>query len=166
MRKILPLLSLAILSACAEEPSPEEQAVEAATRNALVEKGNATLPPLELVEPQPIQYPDIERHDLFGAGCNFAPGTSVGTRVIARPVDAYMKIDGEMVRFAADSGARELPLGTRSRYLGRAHELQLELSGEGTQSGSETVDYQGIVTLRDEHGRIVYRASGLAQCGS
>lgn len=166
MRASVLLLTLLLLAGCGGEPAAEQGATEPERAIALVEKGNAAMPPIEPVEPQPILYPDIEQHDLFGAGCNFAPGTSVATRVIAQPEDAFMKIGGEIVRFAADSGSPELPLGARSRYTGREHDLQLRLSGEGKSSGTETVDYQGTIMLRDRYGRVVYEGSGLAQCGS
>jgi len=166
MRAVALLLALTFLAGCSDEQTPAEQAAETARKNALVEQGNAALPPPEPVIPEPITYPDIEEHDLSGAGCNFAPGTSFATRVIAHPEDAFVKVDGEIMRLAADPGASELPLGARSRYLGRTHELRLQLGGEGEQSGSETVDYEGTVTLLDRHGRLVYQGSGFAQCGS
>jgi hypothetical protein len=160
------LLAVALLAGCGDVPTPEEQAAEAARRIALVEKGNSALPPLEEVYLEPISYADVERHNLTGAGCNFAPGNSFGTRVVARPVDAHMKIGEDVIRLAADAGASELPAGARSRYLSGTHEMRLEVSGEGKPSagGSDKVDYLGTVTLVDEHGRLVYQASGLAQC--
>jgi len=164
IHRAAPLLLLALIGGCGDEPTPEDQAAKAARELALVKKGNAALPPPEQILPEPILYPDIERHDLSGAGCNFAPGTSFATRVIARPVDAYMKIDGEIVRFAADSGATELPLGTRSRYLGRTHELRLQLGESDSETSGETDDYLGTVTLVDRNGRLVYEGSGLARC--
>lgn len=157
---------LLLLAACGRELSPEEQALQDERDIALVEKANSAADPLQEVTPEPIGYPDIETNDLFGAGCNYAPGTSFGTRVIARQDDAWMKIEGKMVRFAADSGAQQLPLDTRSTYTSKSHVLQLKLSGEGKPSGEETVDYEGEVILRDQYGRVVYGGSGLAQCGS
>ncbi len=158
---------LVALAGCgAEEPSEAERQAKAERAIALVQRANKSLPPLREVTPEAIEFGDIERYDLFGAGCTFAPGTSYGTRVIAQQADAYIKLEGEIVRLGADSGARELPLNTRSRYVGREHELQLSLLGEGEQSGESTVDYEGTVTLRDAHGRVVYGGTGLAQCGS
>jgi hypothetical protein len=162
--RLLILLSVTLLAACGDEPTPEEQGAEAARKMALVEKGNSALPPAEQVLPEPILYPDIERHSLAGSACNFAPGTSFATRVIAKPLDAYVKIGGEIVRFAADSGGLQLPLGTWSRYLSGTHELRLQLAEEGESVEGEG-EYHGTVTLLDEHGRIVYEGSGLARCG-
>lgn len=166
MRELAAFAALIALTGCGESMSPGEQALQDERDIAMVERANESMPPLREVTPEPILYPDIERNDLFGAACNYAPGTSLGTRVIARQADAFMKIDGEVVRFAADPGARELPLGTRSLYSGREYSLRLQIEGEGEQAGIETENYTGQVTLRDSHGRVVYEGEGLAQCGS
>jgi len=155
---------LAVLAGCGAEPTEEERAAEAEREIALVERANNTPPPLREIVPEPITWSDMERHDLSGNACNYAPGTSFGTRVVARESDAHVKIDGDIVRLSADQGARELPAGTKSRYIGREHELNLALDGEGEPSGTAKADYEGTVTLRDEHGRITYQGTGLAQC--
>ncbi len=161
MRYAFCLGFIAILSACgggAEQPSDEELI-------ASVEAVNGTPPPVEEVVPEAIRYPDIERNDIYGASCSYAPGTSLGARAIARPKDAFMKIDGEIVRFAADPGARALPLGTRSLYTGLTYSLHLAISGDGEATMSETTLYEGTITLRDAHGRVVYTGTGTASCG-
>jgi hypothetical protein len=155
-----------MLAGCERDLTPEEQAQRDERDIALVEQASRVLPPLRQVTPEPILYPDIERHDLYGAACNYAPGTSLGTRVVAREADAFVKIDGEVLRFAADPGSRELPLRTRSLYNGRNHVLRLQIDADGEQAGMETVNFEGSVTLLDAHGRVVYEGSGLAQCGS
>jgi hypothetical protein len=157
---------VAVLAACAEEPTPEEQALQAERDVALVEKANATAPPLREVTPEPILLPDIERYDLYGASCAYAPGTSLGTRVFAREADAFVKIDGEVERFAADSGSRQLPQRTRTLYNSGEYTLQLQVSGEGSPTADGKADYEGEVTLRDAHGRVVYEGDGLARCGA
>ncbi|AKH41624.1 hypothetical protein FHS61_002112 [Altererythrobacter atlanticus] len=162
MRRMV--LAVLVLAGCSEEISPEERAAQAERDIAMVEEANKMGAPLREITPEPILYPDIERYDLLGKACNFAPGTSLGTRVIARPVDAFVKVEGEMMRFAADPGARELLNGTRSVYNGREYSLQLRLDGEGEPSEGESVDYEGTVTLRDPQGRVVYEGTGLAQC--
>ena len=153
-----------LLAACADEPTPEELARQAERDIALVEQANASMPPLRQVTPEPILYPDVQRHDLLGAACNYAPGTSLGTRVIAREADAFMKIDGTMERLAADPGARELPQRTRSLYNSRNYALRLRINGEGEPDSAGKTTYEGTVTLFDKHGRIIYEGVGLAQC--
>lgn len=154
-----------LLCACGDGMTPEERALHDDRMVAMVERANEAAPPLREVTPEPILYPDIERHDLYGVSCSYAPGTSLGARVIAREADAFMKIDGQMLRFAADPGARALPLGTRSLYTGRQFTLRLQIIDETAQSPGSKADYEGIIQLRDPHGRIVYEGSGLAQCG-
>ena len=159
--RIAACLALLPLAGCGEGPPKlsDEEAI------AAVEAANGALPPAEEVVPEAILYPDIERNEIYGAACSYAPGTSLGARVIARPVDAFMKIDGDIVRLAADPGASELPLGTRSLYTGRAYTLNLSIAGEGEETMSETTLYEGTITLRDMHGRVVYTGTGTASCG-
>lgn len=160
------VLATLLLASCGDGLSPEEQAIQDERDIKLVEETNDTPPPLKPVIPQAIGFPEIEQYDLFGKACNYAPGTSFGTLVVAREADAYMKIDGAMVRFAADPGARELAIRTRSVYNSLGYTLRLELEGEGEQSGPDQTNYEGTVTLRDGYGRVVYEGAGLAQCGS
>jgi len=151
--------------ACSETLTQEEQEQRDREAKALVEQANAVEPLVCEVVPETILYPDIERHDIYGASCAYAPGTSLGARVIARQADAFMKIDGEIVLFAADPGARELPYGTRSLYNGREYSLRLEIAGDGMQSGEEVMEYEGTINLRDQYDRVIYSGTGTAQCG-
>ncbi|TIX50033.1 hypothetical protein [Alteraurantiacibacter aquimixticola] len=165
-RVVLVPLAVAALAACQAEVTPEEKAMFDEEAVAMVEQANDSEPPLLPVTPEPILTPDIEQHDMYGASCSYAPGTSLGARVIARQADAFMKVEGEIIRFAADPGARELPFATRSLYNGRVYSLRLEVEGEGAQSGDEVRDYEGTISLRDRWGRVVYTGTGLVQCGA
>lgn len=175
-RPVLAVLLLTCgLAACAEEMSEAERAERDRQAVEAVERVNNSPPPLEEVVPDPILYPDIETHDLFGQACAYAPGTSLGTRAIAREADAYVKIDGEMLRFAADPGSRELPARTRSLYNGRQFSLQLAIDGgradgEGADGpadaqGTGTTLLEGTIRLRDQWDRIIYQGSGVVDCG-
>jgi hypothetical protein len=159
------LLSLALLAGCNNGPTPEEQAAKDARDIAMVEAANEVRPPLKEVAPDPIMMSDIERYDLYGEACNYAPGTSFGTRVIARESDAFLKVDGEVVRLAADPGSRELPAHSRTLYSGKEYSLRLALNGDGAEP-TEPGKYEGTVTLRDEYGRTVYEGTGFAECKS
>lgn len=168
MRRVCPgvwsVAAVLMLAGCDTGPSPEEQAEADARDVAMVEEANDVMPPLELVTPDPILLPDIERYDLYGQACNYAPGTSLGTRVVAREADAFVKIQGEIHRLAADPGSRELPMHTRTLYSGKEYSLRLAINDGAAVEGEGSPDYEGTVTLRDRFGRVVYEGAGLAQC--
>ncbi|HLV06864.1 MAG TPA: hypothetical protein VKY80_04250 [Croceibacterium sp.] len=177
MRRLVLIAGTALaLAGCERELTPEEQALADERDIALVQKANSSIPPMVPVTPEPLLLPDIERFDMLGEACSYAPGTSLGARVIARQADAFMKIDGKIERFAADPGAPELPAHTRSVYHSKNYSLRLELRedaaseeagpdgpAEDARSDGQRY-YEGSVTLRDPHGRIVYEGAGLAQC--
>lgn len=153
------------LCGCGDELPPEEQARQDERDIAMVERANEAMPPLQQVTPEPLLYPDIERHDLYGEACSYAPGTSLGTRVFAREADAFVKINGEVERFAADPGSRELPMRTRSLYNGRNYSLRLQVEAEA-RSGEARDSYEGTVQLFDKYGRVVYEGTGHTECKS
>src|SRR6187455_1031631 len=124
------LLPLALLAGCDSGPTEEEQAAADARDVAMVEAANDVKPPMKEVTPDPILFPDIERYDLLGEACNYAPGTSLGTRVVARESDAFLKIGGEVHRLAADPGSRELPMHTRTLYSGKEFALRLSIDNQ------------------------------------
>ncbi len=168
MRRYL-VAALALAScACSAEADESMDAAEQARVVEAVRLANNAKPGIVEVVPEPILYPDIERWDLYGQACAYAPGTSLGARVIAREGDAFMKIDGELVRFASDAGSRQLPMRTRSLYNGRAFSLRLEITDNGEQvnlkNGPGT--YEGTIWLRDQWDRVVYQGSGTVSCAS
>ena len=159
----------AALAGCGEEMSEAEKAEQDRELVERVREANDTAPPLVEVVPEPILYPDIEANDLFGLACSYAPGTSMGARVIAREADAFVKVDGEMLRFAADPGSRELPANTRSLYNGREYSLRLDIQDKqpGEQVGDGgAVLYEGTVWLRDRWDRVIYQGTGAVNCGA
>lgn len=166
MRGVLGLTVLAC-AACSGEPADDDVREEQAI--AAVEAANEVQPPLEQVTPEPLLGSDIERHDIYGPSCAYAPGINLGPRLIAREPDAFMKVDGEILRFAADPGSRELAEGTRSLYNGREYSLRLELEEEDlpidAEPGSEMTEYEGTVRLLDRWGREVYSGTGPSVCG-
>ncbi|MEL1250327.1 hypothetical protein [Aurantiacibacter gilvus] len=169
MRWPILLCAPALLAACGDERTPAERAAEDEALAERVREANDLAPPMVEIVPDPLLYDDIEANDLYGLACSYAPGTSMGARVIAREVDAFVKIDGDVIRLAADPGSRELPAATRSLYNGREYSLRLEIAEKGT--GEETIDggavfYEGTVWLRDRWDRVVYQGTGVVNCGA
>ncbi len=162
---ILPLVPL-VLAGCGDERSAEERA--AADARAVAEVEASQVPPPQAFSPQPILYPDIEKHRLYGAGCSFAPeGGGLGAVALAMADQGFMKRDGALMRFAADKGSAELPYLARSEYDGKVYSFTLDLDREsGERSGMETSDFDAALTVRDAKGRVVYDAPGIAQCGA
>ena len=166
MRAGLIVLAAFLASSCGkDEPTPAEKARMDEADIAAVK--SAQVPPPTPVEPSTIGMPDIEKFDMFGAGCNFAPGKSIGAIAMLQEKRAFMKIDDAVVVFAPDAGSGDLPLGTKGKYTANAWSFVLGLaSEEGKQSGTETIDYPARLILRNDRDQIVYQSGGTAQCGS
>jgi len=164
MRWLVPLLPQLLLplllSACADEPSPDETARANAAASQRVEEINQMAPPLEELAPDLITADDIEAAAMQGPGCRFMPGTNHGLRVIAREGDAFIKLNGTVERMAADSGSPALSDGVRTVYNGRAHTMLLAIA-EGEEGTAE-----GAITLRDAWGRVTYAGTGAVECGT
>jgi hypothetical protein len=78
-------LALALaLAACS--PDPDSAAQKAADDRAVaqVEAIQKQKPPPRAINPQPILFADIQKFNLFGAGCAFAPGGSMGAVLLTR----------------------------------------------------------------------------------
>jgi hypothetical protein len=166
MRAALIVLAALLATSCGkEEPSPAEKARMDEADVAAVEA--AQVPPPTPVEPDPIGMPEIEKYDMYGAGCNFAPGKGIAAIALLQEQRAFMKLDGGIVVFAPDAGSGDLPLGAKGKYTAKAWSFVLDLaSEEGKQSGYETIDYPARLVLRNDHDQIVYQSDGTAQCGS
>ena len=155
------------LAACSRQPTAEEVAAQERRDIAQVEAVQKQKPPPQMIAPEPILFPDIEKYDLFGAGCAFAPGDSMGAIMLARDKVAWMKLEGDLVRFASDPGSAEMPLGTWSRYSGKEMALALTRSeGAGDPDGEETVRWRGRLTVTDPFDQVIYNEEGMVQCGA
>ena len=154
---------LALLAGCGEKKSAAEKRAEDDRAIAQVNAAQAVKPPPKPIEPQPILFGDIQKFDLFGAGCAFAPGDSMGAVMLTRTKIAYLLLDGRPVRFASDPGSTKLPLDTYSRYVGK--ELALSLTRSGAEAG-EATRWTGHVVVTDPYDQVVYEADGQVQCGA
>ena len=154
---------LLTLAACAPQKTAAEKRAEDDRAIAQVNAAQEIKPPPKPIDPQPILFADIQKFDLFGAGCAFAPGNSMGAVLLTRTKVATLLLDGRPLRFASDPGSVKLPLDTFSRYVGK--ELALSLTRTGDETG-EATRWAGHLVVTDPYDQVVYEADGLVQCGA
>ena len=161
MRISIILLALTLV-ACSNEPNEQERAA------AVAEVEANRIPPPEELQLEPIRYREIEKNELYGTGCSFAPdGGGMSAVALAMAETGHFLRGDKLITLAADKGSPELPYLARRKYDGAAYSMTLDLDeAEGEQSGEETSDYPATLTIRDASEQVVYRKSGIAQCGA
>tara|TARA_B100001167_G_C16735899_1_gene288454 strand:- start:58 stop:543 length:486 start_codon:yes stop_codon:yes gene_type:complete len=161
MRISIVLLALTLV-ACSNEPNEQERAA------AVAEVEANRIPPPEELQLEPIRYREIEKNELYGTGCSFAPdGGGMSAVALAMAETGHFLRGDKLITLAADKGSPELPYLARRKYDGAAYSMTLDLDeAEGEQSGEETSDYPATLTIRDASEQVVYRKSGIAQCGA
>ena len=161
MRVSIVLLALTLV-ACSNEPNEQERAA------AVAEVEANRIPPPEELQLEPIRYREIEKNELYGTGCSFAPdGGGMSAVALAMAETGHFLRGDKLITLAADKGSPELPYLARRKYDGAAYSMTLDLDeAEGEQSGEETSDYPATLTIRDASEQVVYRKSGIAQCGA
>jgi hypothetical protein len=151
-----------LLTACGHEPTAAEKRAADDRAIAQVNAVQSHKPPARPISPRPILFGDIQKYNLFGAGCAFAPGDSMGAVLLTREKVAYLLLNGHPVRFASDPGSAKLPLDTVSRYVGKEMALSLTRVGET----GETMRWPGHLVVTDPQDQVVYEADGQVQCGA
>ncbi|MET0251270.1 MAG: hypothetical protein ABW203_03745 [Novosphingobium sp.] len=157
---------MVLVAGCSRQPSLAEKSAADARAVAQVEAVQAEKPPPQPIAPQPIVFADIDRHDLYGAGCAFAPGGNMGAVLLTRESGGYLKLGEALIRLAADPGSGELPLGTRTHYTGKAFSVDLARTSPAAEASNGNLRWPGRLTVRDPYDRVIYRSEGSVQCGS
>ena len=161
MRLVLIFTAAFALSACSDEP----EADNAPTDYAAINKA-AVAPPAPIT-PDVITFAEIEKYNLFGAGCNVPDPSGEGLYLIADDTAAYFLLDGKLIDLAPVPGSEQLPYGTLSRYDGLAHSIELTIDTDSEDvEAPEVVNYQGHLVIRDEMDRPVFEQVGLVVCGA
>ena len=152
-----------LLAACAPGQTAAEKRAEEDRAIAQVEAAQDSKPPQQMIAPQPILFADIQKHKLFGAGCAFAPGNSMGAVLLTRAKVAYLKLDERPLRFASDPGSTKLPLDTVSRYVGKEMALSLTRAAD---VAPDAIRWSGHLVVTDPFDQVVYEADGYVQCAA
>jgi hypothetical protein len=159
------LLPLFVLVACGDGMTDAEKEAKEERDVAFVEGLEGRDPPPEPIDPQVIGAPDIEEYKLFGATCAFAPGDGIGAVVLAMDDTAWLKLEGRMVRLAADKGGKSLPMGTWEDYDGKEYSLRLTVDRAAAKEGGvEAVNYPATLAVRDAYDQLVFGSKGTVQC--
>lgn len=154
------LISLTLLGlvACSEKEPTDAEAI------AAVNAAQDGKPPVKPLDPQPIHYPDIKDHKLHGTGCAFvAEGGGLGAVLLAQDKRGVIKLNGEVIILAPDTGSAKMPKGAWSRYTGKANALTLTAAGPITPVGGAE-EFDGKVVITDAFERPVYESGGHVQC--
>ncbi|MCP5396852.1 MAG: hypothetical protein H6918_08985 [Sphingomonadaceae bacterium] len=148
MRGMMLLSACALLASCGEPDAVQESAANT-------------------LEPGKILYPDIEANQLFGASCAFVPdGGGIGAIALAMEDAGYMKLDGQIVRFAEADEAQQLGADSMAFVSDSASfTLTLDRSSERARADTGT-EFNGELLVRDTTGASMYQARGLIQCGA
>ena len=163
------LIVAAGLACVACSPSEGDAAKATSDAQAIAEVERLSTPPAVPVRPQPITFADLEKYDLFGAGCYFLDGTGDKAPMLFLASDekGWMKIEGEMTAFSADRSSTELPYLSWSKYVGLARTVELDRDSAAARStGPETESAPGTITVRDSRDQVVFKRSGLIDCGA
>ena len=153
------LASLA-LTACSEG-DPAEADTDYAAIN------DSARAPAEAITPDVIRFEDIEKHELFGAGCNVLSPDGEGLLLTADESAAHFLLDGNLISLAPHPGSDDLPYGIFSHYDGLAHAVALEIDVQSkTRQAPELTIYNGRMTIHDERDRIVFAYDGKVECGA
>ena len=158
------ILALTLLAAACG-PSPEDKAREDAAAIAAVNAAQNRLPPIKTLSLEQFTPGDFARMDDTGASCAFyAESRAVG---MARPSYGWIKLEGELIRLVSDSGSTAGPLGTWTRYTGRALSLRIEPVGAAIADSAQpqqTGPAQLVVT--DSWDRAVFAVAGSMRCAA
>lgn len=159
---VVAVLAATSTAACDENRDPAQDDADVAEIRAMHDN-----PPAVPIDPQRISYADIEKHDLFGAGCGFAPANSLSVIALAQHDRGFLKLEDSIVTLSPDKGGASLPLDSWQTYAGSDYAFELrQLTAESEPSGVEASSWAGSLTITDVKGKVVYEARGTLQCGA
>ncbi|SLJ87960.1 hypothetical protein [Novosphingobium mathurense] len=173
MRKTLAVLVFLSLLAGCEEKDPQEEAAQDAKDIATVERMSRE--PFKPIVPDPITPVDIDRYGLDRAGCFFRKTGKAGSEdnggqkadpiFFGDSVDGFLRIKGDLKRFAAKTQSAEFPGGARATYVGLSSWLDIvRLPDAGT--GADANVWPARLILHDSQERVAFMADGTVDCSA
>jgi len=119
--------------------------------------------PFKPIIPHAITEIDIARYGLDKPGCAFRKPGEKDPIFIANPDEGFMRIGGDLKRYAAKMESAQLPGNARSTYVGLASWVDLvSLADRG--GGSDTLNWPAKLILHDAQERVAFMAEGEISC--
>jgi len=161
MRKAtLGLAMLTLLAGCGQN-NPAEEKAEAAHDVAMVERLNkATFQP---IIPVPITAQDIASYGLDKPGCSFRKTGQADPLFIAGKDEGFLRVEGELKRYAAKSQSAGLPGGARTTYVGLAGWIDLVRQPDAG-TGADDMRWPARIILHDAQERVAFMSDGVMIC--
>ncbi len=161
MRKpILALAPFVLLSACGQE-DPQREAVENAHDVAMVERMSKE--PFKPIIPHAITEIDVARYGLDKPGCSFRKPGEKDPIFIANADEGFLRVAGDLKRYAAKVESAQLPGNARSTYVGLASWVDL-VSLSDKSGGSDTTHWPAKLILHDAQERVAFMSEGVVTC--
>lgn len=161
-KPFLALVPFLLISACGQEDT-RSKAAEDAHDIAMVERMSKE--PFKPILPRPIGKVDIARYGLDKPGCSFRKPGSEDPIFIANAEEGFMRIGGDLKRYAAKTESAQLPGNARSTYVGLASWVDL-VSLPDDKGGSDTAHWPAKLILHDAQDRVAFMSEGEVQCRS
>ena len=153
-----------LLGGCGEEPRTRgsaEKAAEDARDIAMVERMGRE--PFKPILPKPLGEIDMARYGLDRAGCAFRKQDEKDPLFLAGPQEGFMRIGGDLNRYAAKTESAELPGGAHATYIGLTSWVELvRLPDEGTGAGQDR--WPARLIIHDAQERVAFQADGMVNC--
>lgn len=158
-RALAVFLSFALLAGCAKE-DPTRKAAEDAQDVAMVERMSRE--PFKPIIPDPITGADVARYGLDRPGCSFRK-SGKDLLFFGDATDGFMRLGGNLSRFAAKSDSAELPGGGRTTYVGLANWLDI-VGLPDRRADDDANSWPARLILHDAQERVAFMADGIVTC--
>lgn len=156
----LALAALVSLSACGGE-DPARKEAEDAHDVAMVERMSKE--PFKPILPKPITRIDIDRYGLDKPGCQFRKRGEADPIFIGNAEEGFMRIEGDLKRYAAKLESAQLPGNARTTYVGLSSWVDL-VSLPDRAGGSDNTHWPARLVLHDAQERVAFLADGEVTC--
>lgn len=154
------LAALVFLSGCGQKDSARKEA-EDEHDIAMVQRMSKE--PFKPIAPKPITTIDVERYGLDKPGCRFRKQGEADPIFIGNAEEGFMRIDGDLKRYAAKLESAQLPGNARTTYVGLSTWVDL-VSLPDRDGGSDHTHWPARLVLHDSQERVAFLADGEVTC--